>query len=68
MIIKKIKYVNATKSFPLMFDWADSDGEDTDELEQAYFYDSEEEAIIDLDRFDEPELRQILPVKITYEF
>lgn len=68
MKITKTKYVNATKSFPLMFDWADSDGEDTDELEEAYFYDSEKEATNDLDRFDEPDSRQIIPVVVTYEF
>lgn len=67
MKIKKTKYVNATKSFPLEFDSAD-DGEDTDLLEEAFFYDNEKEATEDLDRFDEPETRQIIPVIITYEF
>jgi hypothetical protein len=68
MKIKRKKYVNATKDFPLEFDSADSNGEDIDSLEDAYFYDSEKEATSDLDRFDEPEKRQIIPVTITYEF
>ena len=67
MKIKRTKYVNATKSFPLEFDNAE-DGCDTDLLEEAYFYDSEKEATDDLDRFDEPETRQIIPVIVTYEF
>ena len=67
MIIKEIKYVNATKEFPLMFDSAECGGKDTSELEKAYFYKSEKEAINDTENFDEPETRQVLPVKITYE-
>lgn len=67
MKIKRTKYVNATKTFPLEFD-RDDDGCDTDLLEEAYFYDSELEATTDLDRFDEPETRQIIPVIVTYEF
>lgn len=68
MKIKRTKYVNATKSFPLEFEDADTDGNDTDLLEEAYFYNSEKEATNDLDRFDEPETRQIIPVIVTYEF
>jgi hypothetical protein len=67
MKVKRVKYVNATKSFPMMFDSAVDEGEDTDFLEEAYFYDSEKEATNDLDRFDEPDTRQIIPVKVTYE-
>lgn len=67
MIIKKTKYVIATKEFPLAFDSEGSDGEDTADLEDAYFYDGREVAEKDLDRFDEPETRQVLPVIITYE-
>jgi hypothetical protein len=66
MKIRRTKYVNATKSFPLEFDGRE-DGEDTDLLEEAFFYDSEKEATDDLDRFDEPETRQIIPVIVTYE-
>ena len=68
MKIKRTKYVNATKSFPLEFDSAESEGDDTDILDEAYFYDSEKEATNNLERFDEPDTRQIIPVTITYEF
>lgn len=67
MRIRKTKYVNATKNFPLEFGGRDNNGEDTDNLEEAYFYNSEAEAKNDLGRFDEP-TRQIIPVIITYEF
>lgn len=66
MKIRITKYVNATKTFPLKFDSSKYYGEDTVYLEEAYFYDSEEEALNDLE-FDEPDTRQVLPVKITYE-
>lgn len=66
MKIKRTKYVNATKTFPLKFE--DNDSEDTDLLEDAYFYNSEKEAQDDVDgRFDEPETRQIIPITVTYE-
>jgi hypothetical protein len=68
MTIKKTKYVNATKYFPLEFDSKDNDGEDTEFLEEAFFYDSEKEAKDDLERFDEPDTRRIIPVIVTYEF
>ncbi len=68
MKIKRTKYINATKDFPLEFQSAEDDGFDTENLEEAFFYDSEKEATNDLDRFDEPETRQIIPVIVTYEF
>jgi len=68
MKIEKTRYVNATRLFPLEFDSSDSCGDDTGLLEEAYFYVSKEEATNDLERFDEPETRQIIPVTITYEF
>jgi hypothetical protein len=67
MVIKTTKYVIATKEFPLVFEDNSLGDEDTESLEDAYFYHSEEEAINELDRYDKPETRQILPVKITYE-
>ena len=66
MLIEKIKYIIATKEFPLEFDSIDG-GYNTDKIEEAYFYNSKEEAIGELNRFDEPDTRQVLPVKITYE-
>jgi hypothetical protein len=68
MKIEKNKYVIATKDFPLQFEDNFTDGEDTEFIEDAAFYDFKETAVEELDRFDEPEKRQILKVKITYEF
>lgn len=65
MKIEKTKYAIASKIFPLAFD--DGDGYQTDDIDNAYFYDSYEDAEI-IKRFDEPENFQILTVKVTYEF
>lgn len=65
MIITKTKYVIATTSFPLEFE--NNNAYDTPLLEDAAFYNSEIEANNELDRFDESESRQIIPVTITYE-
>jgi hypothetical protein len=68
MKIRRKKYVNATKSFPLEFDSAIDEGDDTELLEEAYLYDTEKEAKDDMvGRFDEPDKRQVIPVIVTYE-
>jgi hypothetical protein len=65
--IENIKYVIATKEFPLEFEDRNSEGEDTELIEDAWLYDSIQTAEVELDRFDEPDKRQIVKVKITYE-
>jgi hypothetical protein len=64
MVIEKTKFVIATKSFPLMFE--NDECGDTDYIEDASFYDEEKYAEDELSRFDDPDTRLILPVKITY--
>lgn len=66
MRVESTKFVIATKDFPLTFNFAD--GEDTDIFEEANFYDTRKDAENELEKFDEPEKRIILPVKISYEF
>lgn len=65
MKIKFEKFVIATKSFPLEFD--DGTGDTVDDMEYAILYETEGNAEIELERFDEPDQFQILPVKVTYE-
>lgn len=68
MKLTRTKYVIATKGFPLLFESRDCEGEDTEDFVDAMFYDTQKIAEDELTRFDEPELRQILPVEITYSF
>lgn len=62
------RYVNATKGFPLEFEDNGYDGYDTSDIQNAGLYETEEEAMQELERFDSPDTRQIIKVKITYEF
>ena len=66
MIIRETKYVIATKEFPLLFEDIKS-GYDTNKIQTAMFYNSESDANNELDRYNNPEQRIILPVTITYE-
>lgn len=66
MIVKKNKYVIATKSFPIVFD--DGDGNPEKDIENAYLYSDKgnAEKILN-DEFEEPDNFQVLEVNITYE-
>lgn len=66
MIVKKNKYVIATKSFPVVFD--DGDGNPEKDIEYAYLYSNKSyaEKILN-DEFDEPDNFQVIEVNITYE-
>lgn len=67
MIIKKKRYVIATREFPLMFD--DGNGNGVDAIEDAYLHDSEHKALDVLNTcFDEPSEHQVIEVTISYEF
>lgn len=63
MIISKEKYCIASKEFPLKFYRC---GNETDELEYDVLR-SKESCENELATYDEPELFQILKVRITYE-
>lgn len=67
MIVKKNKYVIATKDFPIVFD--DGDGNLEKDIQYAYLYPDKScaEKILS-NEFDEPDNFQILEVNITYEF
>ena len=66
MIVKKNKYVIATKSFPIIFD--NGDGNPEKDIEYAYLYNDKSyaEKILS-DDFEEPDNFQVLKVNITYE-
>ena len=64
MVIIKEMYCIASKSFPLKFYRC---GNETDELHEDVLR-SKESAEAELETYDEPELCQILKVKVTYEF
>jgi hypothetical protein len=67
MIIRSEKYLLATKKFPLQFDSKTSEGEMTDQIEDAYVYDTERDVDNELGNFDHPEEFQAIKVIITYE-
>lgn len=64
--ILKQKYAIVTKNFPLKFH--DSCGNEMDNIEDAYLYSSNDDAITALGNYDEPEEFHIIKVNITYEF
>lgn len=68
MKITSIKYVIATTNFPLLFD--DGNGNSVDDINDAFFYTSQNAARNDLDKFDDDVIGnyQVLSVKNTYEF
>lgn len=67
MVIRKKRYVIASKNFPLEFD--DGDGCAMDNIEDAYFYESRDDAMSVLSRcFDEPDEYQVIEVRVSYEF
>lgn len=65
MKIETTKYVIATDGFPILFE--NDEACDTDNIEEAAFYNDREAAEYELERFDEPKSRVILTVKVTYE-
>lgn len=64
MVVTKEMYCIASKSFPLKFYRC---GNETDELDEDVLR-SKESCEYELETYDEPELCQILKVKVTYEF
>lgn len=67
MVINNKKYVISTKGFPLKFN--DENGNQVDNIEDAFFYRSIGEADDTLTySYDKPEQYQIIKVDITYEF
>lgn len=65
MKIESEKYVIASRTFPLEFD--DGNGENVNDINEAFLYPLEGSAEAELECFDEPENYRVLRIKITYE-
>jgi hypothetical protein len=64
MLFTKTNYIIATKEFPLVFD---SEGLLVDDIEMADIFNDKEDAESVLESLDNPEIYQVLTLKITYE-
>lgn len=64
--ISKQKYAIVNKKFPIQFH--DGCGNEMNDIEDAYLYIDNDEAIEALGNYDEPDEYHIIKVNVTYEF
>jgi len=68
MKIEKEYFVITSKDLPIRFEKETVDGELTDKLEEACFYEKQEDADFAIEEYyDEPDEFKTIPVKVTYE-